>query len=225
MSATRSSKNGEIEWERVHPSDLVMVEQLQERIAAAASDAERERLQTRLHRLFALLETKPPGRPRVLSPEQEAEYRRAIGGLGHATRRTVQNRVNSAHALNLLCDGPLATVSESNPWRWLLRPNRDGVAESRKAIMYQLGRVRHAEALKVFASALCERRPTAQAAVRMLRCWRGRFDSMLVMRLAESDDHLMPTLETLDLDYAELARTSIARSDAEEKPLMAGLTD
>ena len=220
MGATRSAKKagiGEVEWDRVHPADLEELERLQARVEAATSDAEREKFSARLVALYTALETRPPGRPRVLSPEQEAQFRATVGLPDYATRRTVQNRANWGRALKLLCDGPMATVV-STRWVWLLRPNRDGVATSRKTILSELGRVKDDEALKVFADALCERKPAAQDAIRLLRRWRGRLDAMLVTRIVECEEKFAGPDETEDavamIDRAELARIAVLRVDA-----------
>jgi hypothetical protein len=200
MAATRLAKKyrvGEINWDRVHPDDADALDELTEQIEAAEPGTKKERLQEHWDWLIARLENKPPGRPRLFPKEKEAEYRALFEMREDSTLRTLQNRMNWGYALNLLCDGPMATVI-SQRWVWLLRPNRNGVAEARKSILSELGRVKQDEALKVFADALCERKPTAQDAIRMLRCWRNTFDLML------SYDPW-----NLEVDYAELARTAI----------------
>jgi len=204
MRLTKKAKKiGEIDWDRVHPADVERLEQLYEQIDAAAPGPQKERLEEHRDWLIRQIENKPLGRPRLFPKEKEAEYRRLYCVADHATLRTLQNRMNFGHALGLLCDGPMATVI-STRWCWLLRPNSAGVAEPRDTILSELGRVKHDEALKVFADALCERKPTARDAIRMLRRWRDEFDWMLAERLVECDDPW-----NLEVDYAELARTAI----------------
>lgn len=206
MAARRLAKKakiGEIDWDRVHPDDHDAFDELRKQVEAAEPGTKKERLQEHLDWLIRQLENKPPGRPRLFSKEQEAFYRSRDIVAEHATLRTLQNRVKFGHALGVLCDGPMATVI-SQRWVWLLRPNRNGVAESRKTILSELGRVKHADALKVFADALCERKPAARDAIRMLRCWRNTFDLML------SFDPW-----NLEVDYAELARIAMQDDETE----------
>ena len=189
MAATRLAKKakiGEIDWDRVHPDDHDAFDELNEQIEAAEPGTKKERLQDHLDWLIRRLENKPPGRPRLFPKEKETEYRRDFHVAEHATLRTLQNRMNFLHAMGRLCDGPQATVI-SQRWVWLLRPNRNGVAEARRSILSELGRVKRDDALKVFADALCERKPTAQDAIRVLRRWHDWFNALLAMRLGECD--------------------------------------
>ncbi|MGA7770468.1 MAG: hypothetical protein WCA27_30070 [Candidatus Sulfotelmatobacter sp.] len=207
MAATRLAKKdkiGEINWDRVHPNDHDAFDELNEQIEAAEPGTKKERLQEHLFWLIRQLENKPPGRPRLFPKEKEAEYREMYLVREGSTLRTLQNRMNWAHALRVLCDGPMATVI-SQRWVWLLRPNRYGVAESRETILSELGRVKQDEALKVFADALCERKPRAQHAIRMLRRWRNAFDFLL------SYDPW-----NLEVDYAELAKIAMQDDETEQ---------
>jgi hypothetical protein len=131
------------------------------------------------------------GRPRLLDAASENMFRTFVRDGEPATLRTIQNSAHSARAIKVLCDGPsLASVTPETAKRlgWLLRPDASGVTHVRKSIMYQLGRTKNKTALCIFAERVCEMKPTAQAAIRMLQRWQQTFEGMLACYVFSGDD-------------------------------------
>jgi hypothetical protein len=119
------------------------------------------------------------GRPRLLDKDIEQEFRNI--GHSYATTRTVQNVSKLGRSLNVL-SGIWVQPDIAKRWGWLLRPNPSGAPHVRRAISYQLGHTKCDVALRVFADRLCELKPTAQTAIKFLRCWQEWFDGMVTAR-------------------------------------------
>lgn len=155
---------------------------------------------------FPKTEKRQRGRPRLYSVENETRFRNEGMDGRPATSRTVQNVSYAASAMNVLCDGVgVGIVSPTNTLGWLLRPKSNGVACIRWSIMHQLGRTRCPIALKVFAEELCRLKPTATAAVRMIREWQARLDGIAAVRAFQMEDRDVDAI-----DHDEL-REQIAR--------------
>lgn len=129
------------------------------------------------------------GRPRVLDAGLEEFYRSFVMENDPATLRTVQNQAYCGHALNILCDDTSSakvTPATAEKVGWLLRPDADGHVHPRRSIMYQLGRIRHPEVLKIFAEHLCVIKPTAQDAMWLIRRWHEDCQSALAVTLVRN---------------------------------------
>jgi hypothetical protein len=113
------------------------------------------------------------GRPRVHDRAiLEGVYRER--GLPDLTQRTKENLYYFAVGLVTLVDHRPLNPSPKllKRWAWLLRPDGRNLYP-RKTIISQLGRIEDEHARGIFADRLCELKPTAREALRLLRLWEG----------------------------------------------------
>jgi len=123
---------------------------------------------------------RPRGRPREIDRATLDAVYRELGG-SHVTQRTKENSLYMVTALHTLCGDHPTSPRPANlkRWAWLLRPDGNETHQ-RNTILSQLGRVSDERALKIFADRLCQLKPRASEAVRLLREWDSQRTFLLV---------------------------------------------
>jgi hypothetical protein len=109
------------------------------------------------------------GRPRVLVEHAEAAYRQLFPEV--RSRRSLQNRAYSSHALAVLAGVP----EHRQRFRWLVGSDGNTL---RMGALVELGRYRDEQSILNLADAMCraaaERRLTTSEAAALVRSGRGR---------------------------------------------------
>lgn len=150
----------------------------------------------------------PRGRPKLMSGARETWVRSISGGIDYqgVTYRTVQNHHFYWDALRRFCDEDRRALSENtkHDFNWLLRPGLGDNCYPRKSMMCELGRIRDTRTMKIFAKRLCELKPPAQEAIRLIRHWRGALRTQLAFRITLQE----PLTDEVVAEEARLAVNS-----------------
>ena len=148
------------------------------------------------------------GRPKLLTPNEETGWRMFVRDGEPGTLRTVQNWYYYGTAAKLLLDTELGkplTPENAKRFGWLLRPDGKTIYP-RKSIMFQLGRIRCPIALEVFAEELNRLKPTATEAIKMIRRWKERRDTLAALHICEN-----PSIKINDKLLERFAREAVAK--------------
>lgn len=146
-----------------------------QRLLALANDGDKDaraKLDGLLRKYGLQEEQIPPmrgrGRPRKYPREGLAIIQRHFPST--TRERTLHNWVYRYDAVKVLIGDAGSRANNVKRWDWLLRDDYP-----RKTIVSQLGRVGNEQAIKIFADKLCELKPRAREAVKLLRLWEDDF--------------------------------------------------
>jgi hypothetical protein len=133
---------------------------------------------------------RPRGRPRGANRELQEFFYPLVGTLDpNVTQRTKSNAYFETSALGTLFGETISPSAENlKRWAWLLRPDGNNVTHHRKTILSALGRVSdYGEVREVFADRLCELKPRAKDAIRLLHDWKVRIYLIGTRELVNTD--------------------------------------
>jgi hypothetical protein len=120
-----------------------------------------------------------PGRPRIVDDSFAS----------HLGERARNNHYHAIYALNWLgIYNPVSKRFRINaPAQRYLLPLGDRLRRAKWDVLAQLGRVKSALAVRIFADRICELKPPAKQAVTLIRDWHRTFEWLLVFDIESGD--------------------------------------